>query len=306
MAKKIFVGNYKGGVGKTTTIYQLALHMAEENKKVLLIDLDPQCSLSEICLAKMERLLSDLSPPESLNYIYDIWSQTKHFPTVRLTFDTTLLIKRLTTHIDFIPSNIHYRNGGLDQLAMNLNSDLDDLIILQQFFESTQIDEEYDYILFDCPPSNTIITQGAFLLSDYFIIPTVIQTMSVRGVAHYISTVETIYQKYCMDHSQAMLAQALFGPEPKLIGIIETMNRPIVNYEVEFELLRSALEEKKIKTLISEKSPGNHILSSKIRNLESIARDTAKGVKNPEFSLLTVEILSCLTETQQDRGVFHV
>ena len=85
MAKKIFVGNYKGGVGKTTSIYQIAIHIAKKNKKVLLIDLDPQCSLSEICIGQ-ENSLNCLKYNECLNYIYDIYLKAKKFPNIDISF----------------------------------------------------------------------------------------------------------------------------------------------------------------------------------------------------------------------------
>lgn len=93
-AKKIFVGNYKGGVGKTTSIYQIALHLAEANKKVLLIDLDPQCSLSEICLTRIDKTLDQLEQDECLNYVYDMWSQFKRYPYLEYQISTTKLIKQ--------------------------------------------------------------------------------------------------------------------------------------------------------------------------------------------------------------------
>ncbi|MCC3358583.1 ParA family protein [Bacillus sp. REN16] len=295
--KKIFVGNYKGGVGKTTSIYQIALHLTEAKKKVLLIDLDPQCSLSEICLTRIDRHLEQLENNESLNFIYDMWEQFKQFPYLRYTINTTNLIKQTPEQIHFIPSNLFYTNGGLDQIASRLRDGFEDLVVLQQFFQSTEIESKYDYILFDCPPSNNVITQGAFLFSDYYLIPSIIQTMSIRGVVHYTKSVEKIYNHYCVDHKKAQLATLLFGPKPKLIGIFETLKKANVNNTQAIRSLKSELKEADIDSILSDFEEGNYFFKTVIQHYEAIARDTAEGKKRSEYAELTDEILFCLEPT---------
>lgn len=114
-AKKLFIGNYKGGVGKTTSIYQLALHMTEAGRKVLVIDLDPQCSLSEICLARNDRTLDELRETECLNYVFEMWHERKKFPSLQLEVKAMDMIKTTPEGMDYIPSNLFYRGGGLDE-----------------------------------------------------------------------------------------------------------------------------------------------------------------------------------------------
>ncbi|WP_216828562.1 ParA family protein [Alkalihalobacterium elongatum] len=298
MATKIFVGNYKGGVGKTTSIYQIALHLVEEHKKVLLIDLDPQCSLSEICLTRVNRSLDELEPNECLNYVYDLWLQQKKYPAIQFSFQISTLIKTTDNKVDFIPSNIFYPTGGLDEKEMNLSNSLEDLVIMQQFLQTTRLVDMYDFILFDCPPSNNVITQGSFLCSDYYLIPTIIQTMSVRGVAHYIKTVESIYKKHCTNNPEATLAKALFGAQPKLLGIVETLKKVTVkNHDVHSDL-KAALTTANIETVLSKHIEGKYVFSTIIHNSETIARETAKGNKSGDYGVLTNEILSCIEVDQ--------
>src|SRR5690606_2746059 len=72
MAKKIFFGNYKGGVGKTTSVYQIGLWLARKGSKVLMLDLDSQCSLSDICRSKIaDKNYSEIS----LNHIIELYSR---------------------------------------------------------------------------------------------------------------------------------------------------------------------------------------------------------------------------------------
>ena len=79
---------------------------------------------------------------------------------------------------------------------------------------------DFDYILIDCPPSSNLITQSAFLMSDYYLIPTVLDSISTNGVIHYIKTVKETYKKYCGDsNDDSILFKHYFGKEPELIGI---------------------------------------------------------------------------------------
>ena len=76
MAKKIFFGNYKGGVGKTTTVFEIGALLAERHgKKVLLVDLDPQCSLSRICSKISNINLSELEVEETFNFDLELYGE---------------------------------------------------------------------------------------------------------------------------------------------------------------------------------------------------------------------------------------
>ena len=218
-AKKILIGNYKGGVGKTTSAYQIALALSAEGEKVLLIDLDPQSSLTEICFTVSDEMLGELPEKESLNYI--LYSQAR---------DSSVLIKaesiiKTTGKVDFIPSDLYSCYGGLDTIAIDyMNNSIDKLLIIRNFIENNELNKQYDYIFFDSPPSDNIITRMAFLYCDYYFIPTKFDRLSARGVKHYIKTIQKVYEKYCTDDN----IKKLFGYEPKLIGILETMNKSII------------------------------------------------------------------------------
>ena len=231
-AMKIFVGNYKGGVGKTISTYYLAHYFAEQFGKVLLIDLDPQCSLSDVCMKSIEgQDLYNLDMDESLNYVFDVYQLSKKYPNIGFSMRIESLIKTCKknhNNIDFIPAKLNYKNGGLDELAIRLingQGDISNLLILQQFVRDNKLEDKYQVILFDCPPTNNIITQSAFLLSDYYLIPTIMDSLSVKGVDHYIETINGIYNKYCKDHDDAHFIRMLFGNKPELLGVFETMRK---------------------------------------------------------------------------------
>jgi cellulose biosynthesis protein BcsQ len=168
MAKKIFFGNYKGGVGKTTSTYQIALELQKRKQKVLLIDLDSQSSLSEICLTAHRKLLNELPDNETLNYVYMLYLQAIKIKNIKFTLNIGTLLKNIHG-TDFIPNSLFSCYGGLDKISMDMDKSIENLLILRNFIEDNNLNSNYNFILFDCPPSNNIITQMAFLYSDYYI-----------------------------------------------------------------------------------------------------------------------------------------
>jgi chromosome partitioning protein len=225
MGYKVFFGNYKGGVGKTTSTYNIAVELAKYfDKKVLLIDLDPQSSLSEVCMTANDEQLDELGRNETLNYIYTVYMQSKKIGNIKFTVNSDKIIKSANS-IDFIPNSLFSPLGGLDKISMDIGKSIENLLVLRDFIEDNDLCEKYDFIFFDCPPSNNVITQSAFLYSDFYIIPTIMDPLSSKGVKHYISVIKGIYKNYCVDSEYADVLALLFGDEPELIGIFETMRK---------------------------------------------------------------------------------
>lgn len=226
MAKKIFVGNYKGGVGKTTFTYNFGceLKKRDKNTRVLLIDLDPQSSLSEVCLREKEynefRLLSD---DETFNYVVDMYYKAnKEQFFSKLNLDLGKLIKD-NGYVDYITSSYLYKDGGLDIQCMNMENKTNNILIIKRFLSDSKLDEKYDYIIFDCPPSNNIITQSAYFASDYYIIPTIMDAISSRGVRHYKEIFDQYYEKYMKDNVK--VADLAVDDEPELLGVFESKRK---------------------------------------------------------------------------------
>lgn len=290
--KIIFVGNYKGGVGKTTSVLNFAEYFARESNKVLVLDLDPQSSLSEILVKNADksnnRELSDLEARETLNYIFDLSvTQIEKYSNMQLQFDKTFLIKNYQGVFDFIPSSLFYENNevnmGLDALVLKMKDNIQYLSILKNFVDTVK--NEYDYIIIDCPPANNLITRSAFLMSDYYIIPTVLDGLSTNGVIHYIDEIDKTYRRYCEIGEDALLCRHFFGEKPRLIGIFYNLIRGQVNYneaKADFE------------QAIISKCGKNVILDSGINNYIDISRSTQDGrisIEKHDFEHLTREIL---------------
>ncbi|WP_052339454.1 ParA family protein [Gorillibacterium massiliense] len=317
MAKKIFFGNYKGGVGKTTSVYQIGLWLARKNHKILMLDLDPQCSLSDICRSK----IADKNYSEfSLNHIIELYSR---YIRDNLT-DLDLLmrkergiksylhelkpqvIKHLATNIDFVPSTLIYRNARLNDLASRMEQNPLNVFIMALFIDDLALDDEYDYILFDCPPTSNMLIHSVFLASDYYLIPTIGDKISINGVPDYITEIEDVHTRYAMNNEiGGILLHTVFKEKPKLIGVLETIYKERrgekdVRYLKELD---DAINATNIDSLISKPEfkdfrynnyqsfSSKHIFFKDIDNLVDIPRYTSGTIAHTEYEKITEQIV---------------
>lgn len=87
------------------------------------------------------------------------------------------MIKNYNDLYDFIPSSLFYReNMGLASLVLKMKNDIQYLSILKNWLDT--IRDNYDIVLIDCPPSNNLIIRSAFLMSDYYVIPTILDGLA--------------------------------------------------------------------------------------------------------------------------------
>lgn len=296
MGKIIFIGNYKGGVGKTATTINLADSFSQKGKKILTIDLDPQSSLSEVQVNRFSEgkiTLKEVPDENTLNYVFELSIlKLRKYPGINIKFPDTI-VQTGTDHYHYILSSLFYHSGkGLDALAIEMKDDISYLSILKSYIDT--IKSKYDFILIDCPPSSNLITQSAFLMSDYYLIPTILDDISTNGVIHYIHTINNTYRKYCVDGEDAILAKHFFGACPKLIGIFYNLLRGQVNYSEANRRFVNALNATNIEFEgNTEQTPKNstptsdaksdtesdnpYIIRMNVNNLIEIARSTQKG-----------------------------
>ena len=244
--------------------------LQKKGKKVLVLDLDPQSSLSEILVSSNGEELNKLSPNKTLNYVFDLnISKIKKYNNLELKFDDGI-IQTYRKNYDFIASSLFYREDmGLDELAVMMEDNIEYLSILKGFLDPILEKRNYDIVIMDCPPSNNLITRSAFLLSDYYIIPTILDRVSANGVAHYIKTVNKTYEKYCEKSDDGMLAKHYFGDKPKLLGVFCTFIRGQVDYT-------SAIGN--LKAVVSAASDEEiFFYNEEINNYIDIARSTEVG-----------------------------
>ena len=189
MPKIISVINLKGGVAKTTTTVQIAECLTSEfSKRVLVIDLDPQtnATISLIPEEKWEEL--DESGQTLFQLFNDKLDKTDIFrlKTARQTGVSNLKIPNL--HL--LPSSIRFVDiqDRISEIPAKTGYSLNPMEILKSAVHP--ILDDYDYVLIDCPPNLGFITRNGIEISDYYLIPTISDTLSTYGIPQIIRTID--------------------------------------------------------------------------------------------------------------------
>ena len=214
----ISVINQKGGVGKTTTVINLAAGLAQQGKKVLIIDLDPQGNATTgLGLSNLEN---------SNDTIYGVLSGTRSI--------TEVIRKTEFENLDIITSNV-----DLSGLEVETASDNERAFILKVKLASYLNDSRghYEYILIDCPPSLSLLTVMALVSSHSLVVPLQTEFFALEGLTQLMKTIERI--------------KVNLNPELKIRGILLTMydKRNKLSSQVEKEA-RDYFKEKVYLTII--------------------------------------------------------
>ena len=216
--KIISIINQKGGVGKTTTVINLASALTQQGKKILVIDLDPQGNATTgLGLSNLER---------SDETIYGILNGTKSISKVikKTNFD----------NLDLITSNV-----DLSGLEVETAGDSDRAFILKVKLSSFLNDSKgsYDYILIDCPPSLSLLTVMALVCSNSLLVPLQTEFFALEGLTQLMKTIDRI--------------KINLNPKLEIQGILLTMydRRNKLSSQVEQEA-RNYFKEKVYQTVI--------------------------------------------------------
>lgn len=184
----IAVANQKGGVGKTTTVVNLAASLVERQCKVLIVDLDPQGNATTG---------SGINKGNVSNGIYAV----------------------LLGNVDIQSAITPAQHGGFDVLPANRALAGAEVELVQELAREmrlknalSQIANQYDYIIVDCPPTLTLLTINGLVAAQYIIVPMVCEYYALEGISDLIATVRKIRQA--------------INPELDILGIVRTLYDP--------------------------------------------------------------------------------
>ncbi len=188
MEKIIAIANQKGGLGKTTSVVNLAYALGQRKKRVLAIDVDPQSSLT-IYYGYDPRYLE-----EEEKTLYHALIKDRNL--------NDLILDASDSKPSLVPSSIRLASAEPELISLWESAG-----VLRERLEGVK--NHYDFILLDCPPSLTLLTINALAAAQYLLIPVKTDYLSIMGIPLLLETVEKLRRR--------------INPNLEVIGVLPTM-----------------------------------------------------------------------------------
>ncbi|HZW38153.1 MAG: ParA family protein [Syntrophothermus sp.] len=173
MAKVVSIANQKGGVGKTTTAINLSSLLAAAEKRVLMIDIDPQANSS-----------SGVSVTNQEPSVYEVLIGTNKIKDV--------VINTYMPYLDLLASNINLVGAEIEMVDMEHRE-----FLLKNAIQDVQ--DDYDFIIIDCPPSLSLLTLNSLTASNSVLIPVQCEYFALEGLGQLLNTINIVKQHFNKD-----------------------------------------------------------------------------------------------------------
>ena len=257
MKKVIAVVNQKGGVGKTTTTLNMGYCLADMGKKVLIVDLDPQGSLT-VCMG--------IDEPDDIRYSIASLMMSAINDDETAEDIEAYIIKG---EVDLIPGNIEL--SAVDSQLMNAMSRE---TVLKGILEDVR--NKYDYVIIDCSPSLNLLTINALAAAEGVIIPVTSSYLSAQGLQILLGSIKKIQKK--------------INPGLEIMGIVFTMYTERFNSTQEIEEMVASDYGKSIH-IYDSKVPRSVAVEDGILDSKAVVRYSKKNRVSLAYRSLTKEVI---------------
>ena len=228
----ISVINYKGGVGKTTIAANLAAELAWRGRKVLLLDMDAQASLT-FSFIRPEEWKRDLERSKTIKAWFDSFDDGSPIALDSLIFEPAdlsglLLLSARTGQLHLLASHLGLINVDLDLATSlggaNLSQTKAKFLKVHRRLRDglSSLENAYDIILIDCPPSFNIVTKTAIVASEHILVPAKPDYLSTMGIDYLMRQLNQLVREY-NEYAQLDSMDADETIDPQIMGVVFTM-----------------------------------------------------------------------------------
>ena len=226
MAKPVSIINFKGGVGKTTLAFNLAAGLARyHGSRVLVVDMDHQSSLSIVCLGT-DAWEEVAGTAKTVTGVFRNFLGTE-LPDGEIVHGTSFGEHRAYgENVEIVPAYLDLDDIEIELTSSHqgnaIQSEWNKRTLMCRWLEETELDDDYDYIVFDCAPATKIVSQNAIAASHGYIVPIVPEAVMERGAPHLRDMIRSGIDQKLQALAAVGEARSMFVPDTQLIGLVVT------------------------------------------------------------------------------------